>query len=532
MHSYLIRGAQVLDGSGCPAFQADVATAGDRIVEVGPRIDGPTEGTLDADGLVLAPGFIDIHSHTDLSIFERPLSESKVLQGVTAEVTGNCGIGPFPAEPRWRNLLTDYLRMHEGCLPEDGLGWADFSGYAARLDRLALGVNLAPLVGHGALRIAAMGADDRSPDAGELHRMEELLDVALRQGAWGMSTGLIYPPGSFAKTEEVIALGRVLGRQRALYTSHIRGEGDTVLESLEEAVRIGQESGVRVQVSHLKALGHRNWGRGRDALARLEAARRAGVNVGADQYPYTATSTSLSALVPAWAHAGGVAALLQRLADPALAERLRGEIGQLLEARGGPARVSICRAASAPNAHLSGKTLEEVAKAWNVQPEPAVIRLLIEERGTVSAVYFSLAEEDVDAIMAANWVAVGSDGRGMSATHDADTATHPRSYGTFPRVLGVYVRERGLLSLPTAVRKMTGVPAERLGLTDRGAVRPGYAADLVLFDPTTIRDRADFQRPHQYPTGVEHVFVNGRPVVRDGRLSGETPGRVLRRPRV
>jgi N-acyl-D-amino-acid deacylase len=532
MYTFLIRGARVLDGSGQPEFQADVATAGDRIVDVGPRIGGPAETTLDADGLVLAPGFIDIHSHTDMSIFERPLAESKVLQGVTLEVTGNCGIGLFPADPGSRNLLTDYLKMHEGCLPAGGLEWTDFASYAARLDRLGLGLNLAPLAAHGALRIAAMGADDRSPDAGEQHRMEELLDIALRQGAWGMSTGLIYPPGSFAKTEEVIALARILARRGALYTSHIRGEGDTVLESLDEAVRIGQESGARVQVSHLKALGQRNWGRGRDALARLEAARRAGVDIGADQYPYTATSTSLSALVPAWAHAGGVAALLQRLADPALADRLRGEIGQLLRARGGPARVTICRAASAPNAHLSGKTLEEVAKAWNAAPEPAVVRLLLEERGTVSAVYFALAEEDVEAIMAADWVAVGSDGPGMSASHDADTATHPRSYGTFPRVLGRYVRERGLLSLPAAIRKMTSLPADRLRLADRGAVRPGYAADLVLFDPATIRDRADFQHPHQYPTGVEHVFVNGRPAVRDGRLSGETPGRVLRRPEV
>jgi N-acyl-D-amino-acid deacylase len=353
--------------------------------------------------------------------------------------------------------------------------------------------------------------------------------MALQQGAWGMSTGLIYPPGSFAKTEEVIALSRILARRGALYTSHIRGEGDTVLESLEEAVRIGRESGARVQISHLKALGQRNWGRGREALARLEAARRSGVDVGADQYPYTATSTSLSAVVPAWAHAGGVVELLGRLADPALAERLRGEIGQLLQARGGPSRVTICRAASERNAHLSGKTLAAIAQTWNLEPESAVIRLLTEERGTVSAVYFVLADEDVDAILAADWVAVGSDGRGMSATHDADTATHPRSYGTFPRVLGRYVRERGLLSLPTAVRKMTSVPAGRLGLVDRGAVRPGYAADLVLFDPATIRDRSDFQHPHQYAVGVEHVFVNGRPVVRDGRLSGETSGRVLRR---
>jgi N-acyl-D-amino-acid deacylase len=530
MYTFVIRGARVLDGAGGPEFPADVAVTGDRIAEVGTGLDTPAERTLDAGGLVLAPGFIDIHSHTDLSIFERPLAESKLLQGVTLEVTGNCGIGAFPVEPRNRTLLADYLTMHEGRLPEDGLAWADFASYADRVERLGLGLNVAPLVAHGALRISAMGADDRKPNTGELRHMEELLDGALRQGAWGMSTGLIYPPGSFAATDEVIALSRILARRGALYASHIRGEGDTVLESLDEAVRIGRESGARVQVSHLKALGRRNWGRGREALARLEAARRAGVDVGADQYPYTATSTSLSALVPAWAHAGGVAELLNRLADPALAERLRGEIGQTLHARGGPARVTICRAGSARNAHLSGKTLESIAQSWSLQPEATVVKLLLEERGTVSAVYFSLTDEDVDAIMAADWVAVGSDGRGMSATHDADAATHPRSYGTFARVLGRYVRERSLLSLPTAVRKMTGVPAARLGLTDRGAVRPGYAADLVLFDPATIQDRADFQDPHKHPIGVEHVLVSGRPVVLHGKLSGETPGRVLRRP--
>ncbi len=529
MYTCLIRGARVLDGFGQPEVRADVALAGDRIVEVGARITGPSAHTLNADGLVLAPGFIDIHSHTDLSIFDRPLAESKVLQGVTLEVTGNCGIGAFPVEAPNRNLITDYLRMHEGCLPADGLAWTDFASYADRLDRLGLGLNLAPLVAHGAVRIATIGADDRTPDARELRRMEELLDDALRQGAWGMSTGLIYPPGSFATTEEVIALACVLARHGALYASHIRGEGDTVLESLEEAVRIGRESGARVQVSHLKALGQRNWGRGREVLARLEAARRAGVDVGADQYPYTATSTSLSALVPAWAHAGGVAELLKRLADLALAGRLQSEIGHLLQARGGPARVTVCRAASERNAHLSGKTLEEIATAWQTQPDAAVIRLLTEEHGTVGAVYFSLADEDVDAIMAAEWVAVGSDGRGMSATRDGDAATHPRSYGTFPRVLGRYVRERGVLSLSAAVRKMTSLSAGRLGLTDRGGVRPGYAADLVLFDPTSVRERADFQHPHQYPVGVEHVFVNGRAVVRDGGLTGEAPGRVLRK---
>jgi N-acyl-D-amino-acid deacylase len=529
MDTILIRGAEVFDGTGEGASRVDVAVSGGRIAAVGRDLPGSAGETIDAGGLALAPGFIDIHSHTDLSVFARPLAESKVRQGVTTEVVGNCGIGAFPIRPERRDLLADSLRMHGALLPSGGVDWTDFSSYAARVAQGGLGVNLAPLVAHGSLRITAMGAEDRPPTAAELTEMEALLEVALLQGAWGMSTGLIYPPGSYATTTEIVALAGVLARHGVVYTSHIRGEGETLLAALAEAVQVGRESGARVQVSHLKALGRKNWGRGREALALLETARREGVDVAADQYPYEATSTALSALVPAWAHAGGVHALLERLAAPDLRDRLSAEIARAMEARGGADRVQVARVGSAGNAGFSGRTVQEIAGQWGIPPAAAVVRLLLEEKAEVGAVYFSLSPEDVAAIMVSDIVAVGSDGLALSAAEDRGQVPHPRSYGTFPRVLGQYVREQRLLSLPLAIHKMTGLPSSRLGLSDRGHIRPGYAADLVLFDPATVRDRADFQDPHQYATGIEYVVVNGRPVVRSGQLTGERPGQVLRR---
>jgi len=529
MYTILIRGAEVFDGTGGPPVRADVAVSGDRIAAVGRDLPGSAERTIDAGGLALAPGFIDIHAHTDLSVFARPLAESKVRQGVTTEVVGHCGIGAFPVGPERAELLTEYLRMHGTRLPPEGVSWTDFASYADRVGRLGLGLNLAPLVAHGTLRIAAMGAEDRAPATADLAHMEAVLGTALRQGAWGMSTGLIYPPGSYAATEEIVALAKVLARHGAVYTSHIRGEGETLLTALAEAVRVGKESGARVQVSHLKALGRKNWGRGREALALLDAARRDGVDVAADQYPYEATSTPLSALVPSWAHAGGVSALLRRLGASEERDRLSAEIARAMNERGGAEAVKVAHVGSPRNASLSGMTLAQIAALWTVPPEAAVIRLLLEEQAEVGAVYFSLSSEDVAAIMASDQVAVGSDGLGLSAIEDRDQATHPRSYGTFPRVLGRYVREQRLLSLPLAIHKMTGLPARCLGFRDRGVIRPGCAADLTLFDPATILDRADFQEPHAYCAGVEHVFVNGRLVVRNGQPTGEASGRVLRR---
>jgi len=419
--------------------------------------------------------------------------------------------------------------MHDFHLPPDGLSWNNLTQYADRLGRIGLGLNLAPLVAHGALRIAVLGAEDRIAGEGELERMKNLLKDSLEQGAWGFSTGLIYPPGGFAKTEELVDLAKIAALYGALYASHIRGEGATLMEALDEAIHIGKQSGVRVEVSHLKAMGKDNWGRGKEALLKLEKARQNGVDIAADQYPYEATSTSLTALVPSWAHAGGVGELLKRLASPEMTERLQTEILREINQRGGPDRIVIAEIGSEGNTRLSGKTIGQIAELWQCTPERVVMRLLLEEKAAVGAVYFSLSDEDVAAILSSDRVSVGSDGTGMKAEDDSGKSTHPRSYGTFARILGVYAREKGNLPLTKAIYKMTGLVAGRLGLMDRGFIKPGFAADLVLFDPLTIQDRSTFDHPHQYATGVVYVWVNGCPIVQEGIITGNTPGKVLRK---
>jgi N-acyl-D-amino-acid deacylase len=525
----LIRGALVIDGSNREPFQGDIAVEDEIITEVSPSIKGRGKTVIEADGLVAAPGFIDIHSHTDLTIFKHPLAESKALQGVTTEVVGNCGIGAFPVIQERKSVLIDYLKMHDFHLPSDGLSWNNFTQYADQLDGIGLGLNLAPLVAHGALRIAILGAEDRVPSDKELEKMKNLLIDSLEQGAWGLSTGLIYPPGSFAKTEELVDLARVVANYGALYTSHIRGEGATLMKALDEAIRIGTKSGVRVEVSHLKAMGKDNWGRGKKALLKLEKARQSGVDIAADQYPYEATSTSLTALIPSWAHAGGVKELLKRLASPETTERLQTEILREMNQRGGPSRIVIAEIGSAKNVGLSGKNVSQIAELWQCAPETAVMRLLLEEKAAVGAVYFSLSDEDVAAILSSDQVSVGSDGTGMKAEDDFGISTHPRSYGTFARILGVYAREKGTLSMAKAIHKMTGLVAGRLGLENRGFIKPGFTADLVLFDPLRIQDRSTYEHPHQYAIGVVYTWVNGCPVVQKGIITGNTPGRVLRK---
>lgn len=525
----MIKNGTVVDGSGKAAYQADIAVKDGVIAEIGPHLAGSADKVIDAEGLVVAPGFIDMHSHTDATIFRHPLADSKIMQGITSDVTGNCGIGAFPVEMPQREAMVRYLAMHEHTMPGEGCTWRNFGDYADRLDSLQLGLNLVPLVPHGSLRIAAMGFDDREPTAAELAKMKELLANALAQGAWGMSTGLIYPPGSFAHTDELIALGQVLAQYNAIYTSHVRGESAALLDAVDEAISIGRESGVRVEISHLKAIGKPNWGCGKRALQRIAAVRQQGVDIAADQYPYTATSTGLSALVPPWAHAGGVQEMLGRLADTDLQGRLLAAIRQEMGVRGGPEKVVITALGSDRYRQFSGQNIAQIAAFWHCKAEEAAVRLLREEKGAVGAVYFSLSDVDLEAIIADEHVAVGTDGYGLNAEQDAAESTHPRSYGTFARVLGLYTREKGLLRLETAIHKMTGLPAERLRLPDRGLIKVGMAADMTLFDQHTIADRADFLHPHRYPEGIYYVIVNGCPVVADGKMTGAGPGKVLRK---
>ena len=529
MGSIVLRGGTIIDGSGSPGYRGDVWIEGDQIRAVGEVERGLAGQEIDVAGLVVAPGFIDLHTHTDRKIFDNPQGDSKVMQGVTTDVTSNCGIGPFPACSSRFADLESYLGTLSGSLPAGGVCWTDYNGFAAAVEKVNPGINLAMLAAQGAVRIAAVGWDDRPPTQAELVQMQQLLDESLSQGAWGMSSGLVYPPGSFAKADELTALGRVLAKHETLYTSHIRGESATLMDSIEEAIELGRQSGVRVQVSHLKAIGKPFWGQGLAALRRIEIARTVGVDIWADQYPYEATATSLAALVPGWAQDGGIAALLGRLADPALRETLLAAIAKEMTIRGGPDRVKISVVKTADNQQWVGKTILDVATARAVPAEEAVRQLLIEESAKINAVYFSLGEIDLDGIMQSAIVAVGSDGQAMNPQRDRTENVHPRSYGTFPRVLGRYVREKQLISLELAVHKMSGLPATILRLPDRGFVKAGLQADLTIFDPNTVIDRADFTNPHQYPEGIPYVFVNGTLAVKESRLTGAGKGEVLRK---
>lgn len=527
--SIVLRGGTIIDGSGSPGYRGDVWIDGDQIRAVGAMELGIAGKEIDASGLVVAPGFIDLHTHTDRKIFDNPQGDSKIMQGVTTDVTSNCGIGPFPACSSRFADLESYLSTLSGSLPAGGVCWTDFNGFAAVVEKVNPGINLAMLAAQGAVRIAAVGWDDRPPTQAELVQMQQLLDESLSQGAWGMSSGLVYPPGSFAKADELTALGRVLAKHETLYASHIRGESGTLMDSVEEAIELGRQSGARVQISHLKAIGKPYWGQGLAALDRIQIARAAGVDVWADQYPYEATATSLAALVPGWAQDGGIAALLARLADPALRETILAAIAKEMTIRGGPDRVKISVLKTAENQHWVGKTIQDVATARNIPAEEAVRQLLIEEGAKINAVYFSLGEIDLDGIMQSSIVAVGSDGQAMNPQRDRAENVHPRSYGTFPRVLGRYVREKRLISLELAVHKMSGLPATILRLPDRGFVKAGLKADLTIFDPNTVMDRADFSNPHQYPEGIPYVFVNGTLAVKDSKLTGEGKGEILRK---
>ncbi len=527
--SYLIQGGSVLDGSGRQGVRADVLVAGGRIVAVGQGVATAGATVVDAAGLVVTPGFIDSHTHSDRTVFRAPRGQSKVTQGVTTEVVGNCGIGVFPANAARRRELEAYLSTMEGELPPGGIEWEDMDGFARAVERLDPGRNLAPLVAHGALRIAAMGSADRAPTPAELDDMRATLARSLEQGAWGLSTGLIYPPGSFAATAELIELAKVLAASRAVYASHIRGESGTLGAAVEEAVAIAAAGRARVLVSHLKAIGKPYWGQGLKALARLAEARALGLDVWADQYPYEATATTLTALLPGWVQDGGTEAMLRRLADADLHSRIRAAVSDQLTVRGGPERVRIASLKTAANARYVGKTVAEIAADRLLSPEDAVVALLKEEGGGVEAIYFSLGSEDLEGIIGCDFVAVGSDGSGLDPEKDGAMMVHPRNYGTFPRVLGLYVREKRLLTLEAAVRKMTALPAAIFGIRDRGLLRPGYAADIAVFDPDRVRDRADFANPHKYAEGIEYVFVNGAPAVAGGRLTGDGRGEVLRR---
>lgn len=491
----VIRGGTVYDGTGGPGVVADVSVRGDRVVAVG-AIPARGGDEVDARGLAVAPGFIDVHSHDDYAVLLEPEMPFKVLQGVTTDVVGNCGSGvvPFPAG------LVRFRRIHPDANPQP---WDGFAGYLERVGTVRPSCNVAVLMGHGSLRRGAMGMAARAPAPTELERMKAWIREGVQAGAVGLSTGLIYEPGRHATTEEVIELAAtVAAAGGGLYATHMRNEADGLLDAVREAIRVGAEAGVPVQISHHKASGRRNWGRVRQSLRLLEEARARGVDATADQYPYTAGSTSLFAV-------------LQNAS-------FRGDSpGGLGEMDGGDVLV-----ASAPkHAEWEGCTVAALASKWGVDAQAAAQRIVDVEGEACFVVVFTMDEADVRTVMAHPTTMIGSDGVPSGGK------PHPRLYGCFARVLGRYVRDERILDLPTAIHRMTGMPAAKFRLTDRGVIRPGAFADLVVFDPARIADIATYDEPRRSPVGIGAVYVNGTATVRDGRHTGARSGRALRRGR-
>jgi N-acyl-D-amino-acid deacylase len=522
----IIRGGEVFDGTGAPGRVADVAVRAGRIAEVGDLAAARGAETFDATGRAVAPGFIDVHTHTDavgtLDARAPDVALAGIRQGVTTEVCGNCGFTLYPTLPERHELSarhTAALFGHDVPVHETLLSYREWA------ESLPLVANLAPLVGHGSLRAGVMGFDARPPTTDELAAMERLAEDAFEAGAFGLSSGLIYPPGIFAETSELVALAGVAARRGRLYTTHMRDESDHVDAAIEEAVSIGRASGAPVQISHHKVAGPLNWGRSEQTLAQIEAAREAGLDVMCDVYPYTAGSTSLSAVLPPWAHEGGTEAMLERLASPDQRRRLAEDIASGLDGWQDFVRPvgweSIVISNARHHRQLEGLSIAAIADKQQRPPLDTAFDLLIAERGAVLMVIHMMDDADVSRILAAPFTMIGSDGVPVPGK------PHPRLAGTFARLLGRYVREQRLLGLAEAVHRMTGMPARRFRLGDRGELARGRVADLVVFDPAQIVDRSTYEDPLQPPVGVEMVVVDGRVVVRDGADSGVRAGRVL-----
>ncbi|MBA4156245.1 MAG: D-aminoacylase [Gemmatimonadetes bacterium] len=518
IYDMLIVGGRIVDGTGSPWYRGDVAILGDRIAAVGLLAGAQARDTIEAGGLVVAPGFIDMLGHSEYSLLRDGRAISKITQGITSEITGE---------------VSSVVPV----VPGSDRDWTDLSGYFDRLEEARPAINLGTFVTVGSARRAVMGDAERSPTPEERERMKEHVAEAMRQGAMGLSTGLIYAPTSFATTDELVELTRVAAAHGGGYASHIRSEGDQLIEAVEEAIEIGERAGTWVQIHHLKASGKQNWGKMRAAVATIEAARTRGVDVSADQYPYPAAGTGLAAILPNWAHAGGTDSLIWRLQDPATRARLRTEVVSeagggadwRISAVGGPGGVLIAGVRSDSLKRYEGKRLDEVAELRGQEPVDALFDLLLADSTRLSAIYFAMSEDDIEYAMRQPWVSVGTDAGARAADSTVTGNPHPRAYGSFPRILCRYVRERGVISLEDAVRKFTALPSARVGLDRRGVLKQGMYADLTLFDPDTVCDRATFEQPVQTAVGIRHVLVNGVPVIRDAQVTGARPGRALRR---
>ena len=527
MFDVILEGGLIVDGSGRAPFVTDVAFAGDRIARVGDCSDRDAVRRLACAGLVVAPGFIDMHSHSDEVLLVLPTADGKIRQGITTEVGGTCGFAPAPLHAVALDEKREDMRRSYDAEPT----WTDFDGFFSALERSPPALNFCCLAGLGTVRsaLSALGPDPL--DAEALVAAKELVRAACEQGAIGVSSGLIYPPGRFADEHELIELARSAAEAGSpLYASHIRSEGDSLVEAVDEALSIGHKSGCSVQLSHHKASGRSNWGKVHDTLAHVEQARARGLDVILDQYPYKASSTGLDVILPSDVTVGTRAEIASRLADPRYAALVaaRVELGY----GGRWHQVLISSVGSEKNRRFEGQTLADIATAMGLTPVAAALRLLVEEQLEVAAIYFTMCDDDVRTVLSYGNTSIGTDACARATSGvTAKGKPHPRTFGTFPRIFKRYVRDVGLLSLEEAVRRASSLPASRLGLRSRGTLADGNLADVVIFDKDSIADTSTYAEPFSYPTGILHVFVSGLPVLLKGAVTGMRPGRVLRRGR-
>jgi len=526
-----IRGGTVYDGGGGAPYRGDVGLRGDRIAYVGPRLDAPARAEIDAAGLAVAPGFINMLSWANESLIEDPRGQSDIRQGVTLEVMGEGeSMGP------WSDEMKRLETQRQGDIRYK-IEWTSLGDYLAWLEEKGVSPNVASFVGATTVRVHELGEGDVDPTPAQLERMRALVRAAMNEGAMGVGSSLIYAPAYFAETPELIALAEEAGKCGGMYISHIRDEGPKLLEAIDELVAISAASGAPAEIYHFKQSGKSNWGKIDAAIARVEAARARGLRITADMYTYAASSTGLDAAMPLWVQEGGIEAWVARLKDPALRARALAEMrsGRVSENSDlvvrEPSKVLLLGFKTTALKPLTGKTLEEVARTRGKSPEETAADLVVEDNSRIQVAYFSMSEDNVRREVALPWMSFGSDASAQAPEGVfLKSSTHPRAYGNFARLLGRYVRDERVLTLQEAVRRATALPAANLGLEDRGALKPGHFADLAIFDPATIRDNATFAQPQLYATGMRHVFVNGVQVLRDGEHTGATPGRFVRGP--
>ena len=519
MQDLVIKNGIVIDGTGNPWYRGSVTISDGKIVSIG-REAPDSERVIDAGGQVVAPGFIDTHSHSDLMIISEPEARQKIMQGVTTETIGQDGLGEAPIRD---DLVDDWRKYLSGLNgdPDIEWDWRSFGEYLDKIEGAGPATNILALVGHGNLRLLSMGMENREPSEEELEEMRDLLAKSMDEGAFGMSTGLIYPPCVYADTKELIELCKVVSGKGGLFVTHMRNEADMLLQSIEEVKTVGLESGVPVHVSHFKTSGERNWGEAEEALRAIEAGRAEGVDMTVDQYPYTAGSTFLSSLLPTWIHDGGVETMLTRLKIGEVREKVVDDMMNTGRGRSwGWGNILVTSVKTEKNKLHEGKTLEEIAAVRGQDLFEALFDLILQEENAATMVSFSMSEDDVRTIMRSPLQMVCTDGIVLGKPH-------PRVYGSFPRVLGRYVRE-GVIRLEEAIRKMTALPAQRFGLHDRGLLKPGMCADITIFDPKEIADTATYEDPIQFPRGIRYVIVNGNVTVVAGEHTGMRSGRVLR----